>query len=236
MFGIFYALANLIGITVSGTKRAIDNEYYKELGRESYKNGTDSGKHTYYDAEGIERDLYNNHIMFTYRENGDLFIKDTKTHEIRNLTEEKKIKEIKEIKKNNPQIKAVFYKHWNHSNSGLKDGTFGISGTVYKDVNNGQLYFERYITWRRSDFSKRGTYGDICAAYFYLRISDGKIECIADRQIEEDKKFNRNEDYNDFISFFNSEQDKGGFIVRNRNEYAKGKNNYYLENESICNR
>ena len=87
MFGLFYSLAHLIGITVSGTKKAIDNSYYKQQGWEEYNNGTDFVKHTYYDSEGRQRDLTTNHIMFTYRQDGDLFIEDTKTFKV--------IKEIK---------------------------------------------------------------------------------------------------------------------------------------------
>ncbi len=236
MFGFVYALANLVGITVSGTKKAIDNAYYKEQGQERYNNGTDYGAHIYYDAEGRARDLTTNHIMFTYRENGDLYIEDTKTKRIRNLSEEEMDRKIAQVKATNGEVKAVLYKYWSCENSGLKDNVgVGIPGTVYKDVNNGQLYFERYITWRKNDFSKAGVMGDYCCAYFYLRISDGLIVSISDKQKERDKEKNRNIDYTDFIDFFNSEQKKGGFVVRNRNPYAKGRDNYFLGNEKICN-
>lgn len=235
MFGLFYVFSEFIGLTVSGTKRMIDNMNYKEQGWERYNNKTDMGSHTYYDAEGKERDLTTNHIMFTYRHNGDTYIEDTKTFQVRNLSEERRLKNIREIKKSNSEIKAVFYKFWDHSNSELKDGEWGISGNVYKDVNSGQLYFERYITWRRSDFTKAGIRGDYCSAYFYLRISDGKIVSISDKQRELDKKNNMENDYDEFIRFFNSEQEKGGFIVRNRNSYAKEKEHFYLGNERICN-
>lgn len=234
MFGVFYILANLVGITVSGTKRWIDNSVYKNEGWERYHNGTDLGKHTYYDAEGKERDLTSNHIMFTYRQNGDLYIEDTKTFKRRNLSEEKRNREFEEVKKNNPEIKAVFYKNWGFSDSEIRDGSLGVPGKVFRDVNNRQLYFERYITWRKSDYSKAGIYGDNCSAYFYIRISDGMIESVADTQVDIDKKNNREEDYSGFISFFNSEQEKGGFIVRNRNEYAKDKTNFYLGYERNC--
>ena len=209
MFGLLYAFANLMGITISGTKRMIDNANYKDQGWKDYNNGTDLGKHTYYDAEGKERDLTTNHIMYTYRQNGDLFIEDTKTFQIRNLSEEKRNEEIRKARNTNPKLKAIFYKNWNHNNSGLKDGSWGIAGTVYKDVNNGQLYFRRFITWRKSDFSKAGIEGDYCSAYFYIRISDGKIESISDYQVEKDIKNNEEKDYSDFILFFNSEQEKG---------------------------
>lgn len=232
MFGLFYSLANLLGITISGTKKAMDNSYYKQQGWEEYNNGTDLGKHTYYDAEGRQRDLTTNHIMFTYRENGDLFIEDTKTFRVRNLSEEKRNKEIQKAKMENPKIKAVYYKHWTYKDSELRDKCLGIPGEVYKDVDNGKLYFERYITWRKSDFSKCGTRGDFCGAYFYLRISDGKIESVSDKQIEKDKQNGQDINYDDFILFFNTEQDKGGFFVRNRNMYATSKTAFYLGNYS----
>ena len=237
MFGLFYMLVNLVGITVSGTKQALDNAYYKEQGWERFNNGTDLGKHTYYDAQGRERDLTTNHIMSTYREGGDLYIKDLKTWKIRNLSEEERVRKIKEIKEKNPEIKAAFYKYWSYECSGLKDQVgVGIPGTVYKDVDNGQLYLERYITWRKSDFSKAGVRGDYCSAYFYLKVSDGKIVSISDKQRENDKDSCKEDDYNEFINFFNSEQDKGGFVVRNRNQYAKGKDDFYLANERLVNR
>lgn len=235
MFGLLYVFSELVGLTVSGTKRMIDNAILKEQGWEKYNNKTDMGSHTYYDAEGKERDLITNHIMFTYRNNGDVYIKDTKTSQIRNLSEEKRLEKIKEIKKTNSDIKAIYYKFWNHSNSELKDGEWGISGDVYRDINNGELYFERYITWRKNDFSKAGILGDRCSAYFYLRISDGKIVCISDKQKENDRRNNVSINYDEFINFFNSEQEKGGFVVRNRNPYAKKKEHFYLGNESICN-
>ncbi len=235
MFGLFYVLANLIGVTVSGTKEMLDNEYYKEQGWDNYKKGTDYGSHTYYDAQGRQRDLTTNHIMSTYRRDGDLYIEDLKTHQIRNLSEEKRIKNIKEVKKNNPETIAVFYKDWNLENSELKDGHRAITGRVYKDVNSGQLYLERHITWRKDDFSKSGERGNYCAAWFYLRISDGKIVSISDRQREYDKKEHNSDNYDEFISFFNSEQEKGGFVIRNRNKFAEGKYHFYIGSEDICN-
>ncbi len=236
MFGLFYGLVNLVGITISGTKRAVENSHYKGKGWKEYYNETDHGKHTYYDAEGKERDLTTNHIMFTYRKDGDLYIEDTKTFKVRNLSEEERNKNIEKIRETQPQIKAAFYKHWDCVNSGLKDETnVGIPGKVYKDVNNGQLYFERHITWRKNDFSKAGVMGDYCAAYFYLRISDGKIISISDMQLEEDKTNNREIDYNKFIEFFNSEQEKGGFVQRNRNRYAKSRSHFFLSDEKIYN-
>ena len=235
MFGLFYVFAHFVGLTVSGTKRSVENMHYKEQGWEKYKNGTDLGKHTYYDAEGKERDLTSNHIMFTYRKNGDLYIEDTKTFKVRNLSEEKREENIQRIKKENPSVKAVFYKFWDHSNSELRDGVYGIPGKIFKDVNNGQLYFERYITWQKNDFSKAGIRGNYQSAYFYLRVSDGKIVSISDMQIEEDKKRNMTENYDEFIKFFNAEQDNGGFIVRNRNRYAKSKTDFYLGNDNTCN-
>lgn len=237
MFGLLYALTNLTGIVVSGTKRMFDNAYYKDQGWKEYKNGDNLKAHTYYDAEGKQRDLTTNHIMFTYRHNGDLFIEDTKTFKVRNLSEEKREEDIRKIKANNPHIKAVFYKYWDHSNSELKDETScGIPGKVFRDINNGQLYFERYITWRKNDYSKSGIRGDYCSAYFYIKVSDGKIVSPSDKQIELDKKKGEVVNYDDFIQFFNSEQEKGGFVVRNRNAYAKGKEDFYVSNEKICNK
>ena len=236
MFGLFYMLANLVGITVSSTKRAVENSHYKELGWNNYNNETDHGKHTYYDAEGKERDLTTNHIMFTYRKNGDLYIEDTKTFKVRNLSEEERNKNIKQIREKQPQIKAVLYKYWNYSNSELKDeSNIGIPGDVYRDVNNGQLYFKRHITWRKDDFSKAGIQGNYCSAYFYLRISDGKIVSESDDQLEDDRISGKKIDYSEFINFFNSEQEKGGFVLRNRNKYANSKSDYYLANEKIYN-
>ena len=235
MFGLFYVFTNLIGITISGTKRAFDNIHYKQQGIKDYINGDDFGAHTYYDAEGKERDLTTDHIMYTYRHNGDLFIKDLSTSHIRNLSEEKRNEKIKEIKKNNPNTIAIFYKYWDYSNSELRYESDIIIGKVYKDVNNGELYLERYITWRNNDYSKPGIRGDYCSAYFYLKVSDGKIVSISDKQIKEDEKNNKNVDYSGFISFFNEEQDKGGFIIRNRNEFSKGKEHFYINNENICN-
>lgn len=235
MFGFLYAFANLAGITISGTKRMVDNANYREQGWKEYNDGIDSGKHIYFDAEGKQRDLSTNHIMFTYRKNGDLYIEDTKTFQVRNLSEEKRNEEIKKIRDSKPEIKAIFYKHWDCVNSELKDGAVGIPGNVYKDIHNGQLYFERFITWRISDFSKAGIQGDYCSAYFYLRISDGKIVSVTDDQIKKDKENNKTINYDDFITFFNSEQEKGGFVVRNRNPYCKSKTDFYVGDERLCN-
>lgn len=235
MFGLFYMIYNLIGITISGTKRSIDNIYFKQQGKKRYNNGEDFGAHIYYDAEGKARDLSTNHIMFTYRKDGDLYIEDTKTSKVRNLSEEKRNEKIQDIKRTNPEIKAVYYTYWNQENSQLSIGTRKITGKVFKDVNNKQLYFERYITWRNDDFSKPGYRGNFSAAYFYLRISDGKIISISDRQREIDKNNNVKKDYSCFIKFFNSEQDLGGFVLRNRNKFAKGKEHFYIDSESICN-
>ena len=235
MFGLFYMISHFIGVAISGTKKSVDNAYYKQLGQNRYNNGEDLGAHTYYDAEGRQRDLSTNHIMFTYRKDGDLYIEDTKTFKIRNLSEEKRNKEIQKIKNTNPNVKAVHYKYWDQSNSPLKYGIHKITGSVYKDVNDGQLYLERYITWRKDNFSKAGCRGDYCAAYFYLRTSDGKIVSVSDKQTKLDKEKNSNEDYDAFIKFFNSEQELGGFVVRNRNKFAKGKENFYINSEAICN-
>ena len=235
MFGLFYVFTNLAGMAISETKRAVDNFNCWRQGWDDYDINNKYGEHIYYDVDGKKRDLTSNHIMYTYRKNGDLFIEDTETFKIRNLSEEKRIKEIEKIKRNNPHIKAVFYKHWDYINSELRDGSCGIPGTIYKDVNNGELYFERYITWRKSDFSKSGIFGDFCGAYFYMRISDGMLVSVSDNQLKEDKKNNEQNNYDDFIAYFNSEQKKGGFVIRNRNRYAKGKVDYYLGNENICN-
>lgn len=233
MFGLFYTIANLIGISISGTKRAIDNEYYRQEGWKEYNEGRDHGTHTYQDAQGRTRDLTTNHIMSIYRKNDDLYVKDLETQQVRNLSKEKRIKKSEEIKRNNPHIKAVFYKYWTYSNSELRYKSWGIPGTVFRDVHTGELYFERYITMRKSDFSKKGIIGDFDSAYFYLKISDGKIASVSDRQIEKDP--NSKDKYKDFIDFFNNEQDKGGFVARNRNEYAKDKEAFYLANEKIYN-
>ena len=236
MFGLFYILTNLIGTTVSGIKTSIENGHYKEQGWKDYNNGTDYGKHTYYDAEGKERDLTTNHIMFTYRKNGDLYIEDTQTFKIRNLSEEKRNEKIKILRETHPYTIATFYKYWDCVNSELRDeSNVGIPGNVYKDINNGQLYFERHITWRKNDLSKAGIQGDYCSAYFYLKISDGKIVSVTDEQIKKDKEDNREANYDEFINFFNSEQEKGGFVLRNRNRYANSKSDYYLANEKIYN-
>lgn len=237
MFGLVYLITNLLGVAISGGKRSIENSHFKEQGWKRYNNKTDLGRHTYYDGEGRERDLTSNDIMFTYKKDGDLYIENTKTFEVRNLTEEKNTLEIKEIKNSNPNLIAIFYKNWSHNQSGLKDSSgCGIPGKVFKDINTGELYFERYITWRKTDFSKAGIRGDYCGAYFYIKISDGKIVSISDLQIEENRENNCNEKYDDFISFFNSEQEKGGFVLRNRNKYAKGRDDFYIANYNTCNK
>lgn len=235
MFGIFYLLANIIGGAISGAKRISDNAYYKGLGWKNYRNGNDHGAHIYYDALGRERDLTTNHLMFSYRKNGDLYIEDLKTFKVRNLSEEEIDQKIELAKEFGINVRAIYYKNWTFDNSGLRGISCGIPGRVYKDVNNGQLYFERYITWDKNDFSKPGEGVNRCSAYFYLRITDGKIVSISDKQEEKDKENDKHNNYEEFIEFFNSEQEKGGFVVRNRNKYAKGKDDYYIASEKICN-
>ena len=46
MFGLVYMAANLIGLAISGTKRSIDNAYYKSIGQIEHNKDTDLGMHT----------------------------------------------------------------------------------------------------------------------------------------------------------------------------------------------
>jgi hypothetical protein len=181
MFGALYFLANLVGLTVGYVKNENSNTNSREEARKLYEEGKNRA-HTYWDTEGNERDITTNHKIFTYRDHGDLIVKDLKTGIERNIDKpirEAKLREsrkenIRKAKENGGIAECGFFneKEWG------KEYRFLWCQRQYIDAY-GNSYVKRYFTWNTDNMTENRR----CSDYnrigcFYVNVKNSKIDYI----------------------------------------------------------
>ena len=170
---------------------------------------------TYMDYNGklIDYDSGQQRI-YTIKSNGDKVLLDTKYNVIRNISKEKRIREYKYLKKTRSDKSATTYKTneirsvvINHP---ITRKPIRIKGTIYKDLSNGEEYFEikqnvnKEYTHDSSD-TKKKFYVLTSDPFNLIRISDGQ------RKLEQIRKDHGNNNWLDntdkeklFIRDYNS--------------------------------
>lgn len=244
MFGLFYLATNAISYIVSSTKISVDNHILKNKAiKDEEKKKVKTN--TYTDHNGVTRDIATNQVRHIYKDRitGDAWLEDSHRNRIRNLSEEKRKAEYEERKNNNSERKAVLYDSWGVKNSPIRDDMdwFRLTGNVYKDVINGDLYVERNnIQWRENLYPPSGTNikGCIYRANFYMKVTDGTLVGLNDsKQPESYKdlyKVPTEEQIKQFVKFFNQKQREGGWkYSKERDEGVElykmnSKSNLYL--------
>lgn len=244
MFGLIYMAANAIAYMVSGTKTAIDDHISKNEALRK-EQGKKVKTNTYTDHRGMTRDITTNQIRRIYRDHttGDAWLEDSHGKRIRNLSEEKREVEYKEKINKNIGVRAVSYTTWSIKDTPVRDDNdwFRLTGDIYKDVNNGELYVERNcIEWKENYYPPSGTNYNGCTyrANFYMKVSDGMLIGLNDtKQPESYKELYKvptKEQIDSFIKFFNQKQKEGGWkYSKERDEGIEiykmnSKSNYYL--------
>ncbi len=218
MFGIVYALTIAITNAVGHTKEYLDDLDGKKRGIQR-RERNENPENVYFDHKGRIRDIQTNELRDIRRENGDLVLKDNNRNVLRNLSEEKREAEYQKRKNEAPSgTRAVFYKRWNMSDTPLIKDSVRITGEVYRDIHNNELYLTRYIHWNKDNLSeKEDTWyenGMVCSngygAEFYINPDTAEIVDVTDKWIKNNKNINI-DDIHRFIKHFNSEQKKGGW-------------------------
>ena len=231
MFGLFYMAANAIAYMVSGTKCAIEDHQSKERAIQKRSEGKNI-ENLYMDHRGTMRDITTNQIRHVYADkNGDAWLEDVHGNKLRNLSQEKRNVEFRENVKNNPGRKAVSYTFWNQRNSPVMiDERNRLTGEVFKDVDNGDLYLKRnFVMWDKETLYPKliGYSRPTYRANFYLRINDGMIVGLNDDDKQPENIYKgkelfltpNEEEVNEFIESFNKKQKEGGW-----------QNSYYRDN------
>lgn len=221
MFGILYALLFGGACTVGKIRENIENSQWKDYAIDK-RNKEENRENLYRDHRGIYRDLNTGQPRVQYfNKYGEACLSDIHGNTVRNLSREKINEEwMQRVKGTDGHPKAVFYETWNVKNSKLReDGP--ICGDVYKDVQTGELYFKRVISWDRDNYAQGNFVKHNAMIYeFYMRISDGTLAGTVDEWEEKYEKFEKYRKFYikpsehqiiDFILFFNEKQKEGGW-------------------------
>ena len=218
MFGLLFTAASAIAYGISGAKMKMEDSMLKADAEKKAANGKNRSN-TYTDHRGSTRDIKTNQLRFqSFDERGDVWLSDIHGNRLRNLSKEKRDEAFEEAKrKADPTTRAVKYDNWTRKNirKRLNHDMDVLTGDVYRDVRNNDLYFERkYIEWNKdtlysmqlSDTLKTSR----CCAHFYMRVSNGMLVGLSDRKQPDDNKPTE-EEVQRFIEFFNQKQREGGW-------------------------
>ena len=241
MFGLIWGAIVGIGAAISGGKTAIENNesLYESINRDKkeVENGHVPHKTYYkYTFSGKMKEVRydNGHQVFTHHDSsGDVIQEDMVTGERWNISESERNLKFEKEKRDeyNAGKKAIQYKNYykyvykKHPTMPGLDKTVDL-GTVYKDVNTGELYVKR----RLNIFSKSPTNRDkrldfldfmpsinncIQVLSFYMNLN-GMLVGLSDTEINHMKSniynvaYPTSEEINEYIKFFNQAQKNGG--------------------------
>ena len=240
MFGLLYMASNAIAYLFSWTKTSYDDYCHKQDAIKNERNEKVK-TNTYTDHRGCTRDIVTNGLRYTNKDHstGDIWLEDVNGKKIRNLSQEKRNIEFEENKRNNPDKRAIKYTVWDHNTTQIKDMNewFRLEETIYKDVNNGDLYIIRNnIEWQE-DLYRYDIFnnyeGNIYRANFYMRVKDGFLVGLNDDEQPKPYKTKYhdyvmpdNEEIERFIQFFNQKQKEGGWKHSKERDSGKEVTNY----------
>ena len=242
MFGIIYALFNIIGATVSGTGTAIEEHQCIERAKEKKRKGHNS-TNTYIDRKGSRRDLDTGELRYvdyigSESYNNDQCIRDIHGNVVRNLSQERRDAAYEEAR-NNPAATVYFWKHGIAPYELGRNGNPYYLGDIYMDVHNRNLYVRRILCIEKAITGDK----DI-AGTFYMNVNTGLLTRECDEQVVErnnGEEVPTKDACRKFITYFNQLQSDTGYIPNTK--YPKSKNetqlekvirlgNYYLNNKS----
>lgn len=225
MFGLLYTAAMALGLTVSGTKAAIENAQAIERGKERQRQGKNL-QGTYYDRLGVERLLSNGKIAHVYPDFSDpcddkwLWV-GAPSKKTRNLSEEQRrmrFQETKQIGDFKGRTVDVYDKRYWSTYAGNRNKVV-IMGSFYKDLTTDDMYVCRDFKllynpktdtispWRYT----RESLQQINLKY-YMDVRTAKLVRIADTQHKEYPQ----ELTDKFKNEFNQKQMEGGWYKPDR--------------------
>ena len=153
MFGAIWALISGVAVVTDKIKGTIKNYNSKEKAKQNKLIGkNDAG--TYFDSKGKERDIETNQLRMTMIDSDtkDLWLMDTHMHKIKNLSEEKRLRERKDQIFNDNSLHSVIkynkgynssYDHVWNSKTGYYTDCWRVVGFRYQDIKTGRIYVER---------------------------------------------------------------------------------------------
>lgn len=222
MFGLIYALFTGIAYTISGIKCNADDAWHQKQGKIREAQGKNP-HHTYFDRKGVERDLTTSAIRHTVQDwdTEDVWLTDVRGNKLRNLSEEKRIRNLAEAKaKVDPDTIAIKYQTWTDKTTPLKSekSLDNVGGDVYVNLETGETYFKRRFIWNDDYENLDGKIKPGChIGIFYMDTEDARLVCPADemkstRENYASDKWASDSQMRSFIRHFNYKQKKGGFI------------------------
>lgn len=215
MIGIFYLLANAIGLTVSGTIAAKENYDAIQKGKELQRQGKNIAG-IYTDRLGETRSLATNErVMMDYlpgceSRGEDCYMRNKYGDPIRNISEEMRQERFHVAKnQNNPGVTVV---KWKKGISIVEAGIHGrpyYAGSEFKDLETGKIYISR-----RFILPKELTNGEKLLAAYYMDL-DGYLVRETDKtrfERTQNQPYIPSQELSDkFIAYFNDKQAKGGY-------------------------
>lgn len=246
MFGGIWALISSIAVLIDSIKGDSKDEQLRQNAIDQNLLGFNTDG-TYYDHKGEIRDVFTNKkvIISNDPNTGDKVVYDLKFNVIRNLTQER-IKRLENLAKNSNQTSVMIKIQSNNysvkANKVLKKDLYyhEVKGEIYKDLKTGELYANRYFSWNSYDdilirkiveatgINPENILPSKFHGCFFMRIDNGLLERISDKEYTFDKKINI-KDYENFIKYFN-EYRKGiphsdlyniGHILREGSSYEE---------------
>lgn len=215
MIGIFYLLANAIGLTVSGTLAAKENYDAIQRGKERQRQGKNIAG-VYTDRLGATRRLSNHErVSMDYlpgcEDRGeDCYMRDKYGRPIKNLSEQIRQERLQTaISKNDPRVTVV---KWKQGISKVEAGVHGRSyyaGSEFKDLETGKIYISR-----RFILPKELTNGEKLLAAYYMDLNGFLVRETDETRFErtQDKPYLPSKELSDkFLAYFNDKQSKGGY-------------------------
>lgn len=218
MFGIICASIMGAGLIGFGIKNSINSNWLRD---EAKRDTSNLCNVVYYDAEGKLRDIKTNTQLFLGTKDGDDVYWDINHNVYHNMTKlrktqwerEKTIKDAAYADEHNGEYYKVGY-DFHKKRLGCKYKRYGL---------NVPFYVKRKITWNKDNTSYYcSTSHEIPVSfYFYMDIKTGLIDGLdlgSDILIEKYK--NNKDSIDNFVNYFNKEQEAGGWMKRNSEPYA----------------
>lgn len=176
MFGVFYLLANTIGLAAGYVKESISDSNT----RDEFRKMRDEGKNpmnVYIDYHGCHRDLATNHKVYIDRDkNGDRIVRDLKTGAERNI--DKPVREEKYRREKKDAVKQA------RANGGVVPfgqftekqymNTFLAFKKRYIDTH-GNLYIKKYMIWNSKTMGLNNSDRIGC---FYMNVVTNRIDHV----------------------------------------------------------
>lgn len=216
MFGLIYgAVVGVVNLGAAITAKIRDHEG-KERGIRRRINGINEAN-VYFDNKGRMRDIDTNALRNIWRVNGDNILYGDYGKQLRNLSEEQRIKDVMQRKSQaDSDTRAVYYTTWTFGNSPIRKGIERITGDIYIDVKTNEQYLVRHINWNPNDLSENVKWevGGYKSGEFYLRVSNAEIVDLTDswkRRVP--ISVEKRKEIDEFIAHFNDQQRDGGWSL-----------------------